>query len=408
MLRPGKEETQPQPKRDDAQIYGLQQQVDELRRQLKENLARQQWFEETYKQNEGRVAQLQMAQERLAQDIAQSLHARQIDDGRTKALISDLAVRVEGPDKQLRDLRAQIHELTESRKNERDADAGVQRQFDDLQRQIREMNAHIAKVAESQKSLRELVSELQGSVTEAQQELSHVADLQRVEEQRLRRHGVELQGLFEELRQQFTELSARSQRVDDVRRDLAEKFEALENRLIPMQDNADGLRQEIDKVRTLSTEHYMTQQERLEEVRAQIDGQLTDMRGVGDQRTDRYMSRFGVIEERLHEIDQKLTEFPSRFEALERKDEVIGAETDAIEEWLVMRQISAMETVLDEVRKRREDRAPSLNPGVARATTPPPEPPAPGSVFNPAGLIRSVRDAKPPVRGSGGEQEGYD
>ena len=146
------------PKRDEAQIYAMQQQIDELRRQLKENLARQQWFEEVYKQGEGRVAQLQLAQDRLAQDITQTLHVRQIDDGRTKAQISELAVRVEAPDKQLRDLRALYNELSEARKNERDATAGLQRQIDDLQRQIREINAHIAKVSEAQKSLRELVA----------------------------------------------------------------------------------------------------------------------------------------------------------------------------------------------------------------------------------------------------------
>src|SRR5437667_12704880 len=114
MLKSSKDEEQR--KRDESLVHAIQQQVDELRRQLKENLARQQWFEELYKQSEARVAQLQLAQDRLAQDIAQTLHVRQIDDGRVKAQLADLATRIEVPDKQIRDLRAQVQELSDSRK----------------------------------------------------------------------------------------------------------------------------------------------------------------------------------------------------------------------------------------------------------------------------------------------------
>jgi chromosome segregation ATPase len=398
MIRSGREETGAQPRRDDTPIHSLQQQIDELRRQLKENLARLQWFEETYKQNEGKVAQLQMSQDRLAQDIAQSLHVRQIDDGRTKAQLSELAVRVEAPDKQIRDLRALYGEMSESRKTDRDAASAMQRQIDELQRQIREQNAHIAKAGDAQKGVRELVAELQGTISEARQEVVHVADIQRVEEQRLRRQGVELQGLFEDLRQQFAELGARSQRVDDVRNHFTERVDALERRLEPLLSEIEKTQAEVERSRTLSTEQYMNAQTRLEEVRAQIENQLGEMRGVADQRTERYLSRFSALEERLGEIDQALGELPTRFEALERKDEVIGAEADGIEEWLVMRQIAAMEGLLDEVRKRRTERAPQLNPGSTRNIRPQSEAPTPGSVYNPSGLIKSVRDARPPQR----------
>src|SRR5438874_12155253 len=135
-------------RREEAQLYGLQQQIDELRRQLKENLARQQWFEELYKQNEGKVSQVQITQDRLTHDVAQSMHARQIDDARMKAQIADLAQQVESPDKQLRELRAQIQELTDGRKTDRDTDNVAQRQIDDLQGQIREINSHIGQVGD--------------------------------------------------------------------------------------------------------------------------------------------------------------------------------------------------------------------------------------------------------------------
>src|SRR5947199_9845908 len=98
-----------QRKRDEAQLYSVQQQIDELRRQLKENLARQQWFEELYRQGEGKFSQLQLAQERLAQDVAQTLHARQVDERRMKAQIANIARQIESLDKQIRALRSNMH-----------------------------------------------------------------------------------------------------------------------------------------------------------------------------------------------------------------------------------------------------------------------------------------------------------
>ena len=106
---------------------------------------------------------------------------------------------------------------------------------------------------------------------------------------------------------------------------------------------------------------------------------------------DRYMNRFIGIDDRLREIEQMLGELPSRFEALERSDEKIGSETDAIEEWLVLRQLAAMENVLEEVRKRRAERASALgkqSPASSSSAS------APGSVYNPAGLLRSMRECK--------------
>jgi chromosome segregation ATPase len=155
------------------------------------------------------------------------------------------------------------------------------------------------------------------------------------------------------------------------------------------------IRHDIGQLEKTSNEQYLLQQERLENVRSQIEAQLGEMRNIGDQRTDRIMTRFNGVDERLRAIEQLISEFPSRFEALERRDEVIGSEADSIEEWLVLRQIEALEHVLDDVRKRRADRATTFGtrPGDKTKGNS-----RPGSVYNPEGLIKSVRDARPPSR----------
>ncbi len=380
-------------KRDEAQLYSIQQQVDELRRQLKENLARQQWFEELYRQGEGKISQIQMSQDRLSQDVAQTLHARQIDEGRMKAQIADLGQRVESPDKQIREIRAQIQELNNAIKTDRETDNTDRHQAEDLQRQIRELNSSISRISDGQRQLRDLIQELDSAIGEVRGEALHVAELQRVEEQRLRRQGVELQELFETLRQQFTEVAAKSQRVDDVRRQLVERIEAVEEQLALLRKTEEGIDTQLDRLEKMGTDQYVAQQERLETTRVQLEAQLIEMRQVADQRIERYMARFAATDDRLRAIEQLISELPGRFEALERRDEKIGAEADTIEEWLVVRQLAAMESVLEEVRKRRSDRASVLNPKSESAANS-----APGSVYNPSGLLKSVKDAKPPTR----------
>ena len=401
MLKSSRDEDQR--KRDEAQFYGIQQQLDELRRQLRENLARQQWFEELYKQNEGKVSQLQLAQDRLTQDVAQALHARQIDEGRTKAQVADLATRIEAPDKQIRDLRSQIGELAEARKADRDSDAAVQRQIDEVHRQIREVNSHISQASEAYKHLSDIIRELEATISEVRDETLHVGELQRIEEQRLRRQGVELQEMFESLRQQFAEIAARSQRVDDVRKQLTERIEVIEEQIKPIHQVEETMSDDIERIERTANEQYIAQQERLEVIRVQLESQLSEFRQLHDQRTDRTMSRFNQLEERLRSIDSALSELPSRFEALERRDEMIGSEADTIEEWLVLRQMAAFESMLDDVRKRRTERADTITTG--QFHRPAPQPESPGSVYNPSGLLRSVRDAKPPRKGAENESD---
>jgi chromosome segregation ATPase len=216
--------------------------------------------------------------------------------------------------------------------------------------------------------------------------------MQRLEEQRLRRSGVELQEMFESLRQQFTEVSAKSQRVDDVRRQLVERIEAVEETVSTLRTDDDSTRKEIERLDKTEMEHYLSQQDRIETIRIQVEASLSEMRQVADQRIDRYTNRFLTVDERLRNIEQLLSEIPPRFEALERRDETIGAEADSIEEWLVMKQLAAMESVLEEVRKKRAERSTFLprksSDGQASS----------GSSYYPHGLLKSVRDARPPIR----------
>ena len=272
------------------------------------------------------------------------------------------------------------------------SNSAAQLQMDVVQGQIRELNAHLGQVSDSQRQLRDVIQELNSALAEVRQEALHVSELQTKEEQRLRRNGIELQGMFEALRQQFADVSAKSQRVDDVRRQLTERMEAVEERLGTVATEGTSQAVDLDRIEKAYVEQSLNHQERLEAVRLQLETQLSEQRGINDQRMDRIMSRFNGIDDRLRDLEQGLAEMPSRFDALERRDDLIGVEADMIEEWLVGRQIKALEDILEEARKRRSERSSTINVNSRLKPAP-----APGSVFNPAGLLKSVRDAKPPM-----------
>src|SRR5439155_17841042 len=146
-------------------------------------------------------------------------------------------------------------------------------QIEELQAQLREIHSALSIVGDSQHQLRDLIQELDSAIGEVRNEALHVAELQRMEEQRLRRQGVELQELFEALKQQFAEVAARSQRVDDVRRQLIERIEAVEEQISMVHKGEETTDNDLDRVEKLATEQYLVQQERLETIRVQIEAQ---------------------------------------------------------------------------------------------------------------------------------------
>src|SRR5437868_12438448 len=104
-----------------------------------------------------------------------------------------------------------------------------------------------------------------------------------------------------------------SQRVDDVRRQLIERIEGVEEQLTRLHTEEGTTGWDVDRVEKQATEQYIAQQERLETVRGQIEAQLGEMRQVSDQRMERYMNRFTGVDERLRAMEQTLSEIPSRF-----------------------------------------------------------------------------------------------
>lgn len=362
-------------KRDEATTYQMQQQIDDLRRQLREALARQQWLEDLYKNTEGQVAQLQIHQERHVQDVSQTLQVRQIEDGRLKQQIAELAQKVEEPLKPIRDLRAQLVELADARRQDRERVAGDVRQIEGLQGQLRQLVSQIGMIADGQRQLRDLVQELDAVNNETRQEIQRVAESQRLEEQRLRRQGLELQEAFESLRTQFAEITSRSTRVDDVRRQVLEQIELLQGHLAERIEHETHFSQAISRLDKVVLENHVTVHERIESTRAGFSAELTEVRQIGDQRMDRYITRFQQLEERIRDLDSRIADTLPYFETLRRHDEEIELAIDVVEERHLRHELANLEAQMEEMRQRRAKKQ--------------------AEAAQKAALVRNVREARP-------------
>ena len=132
-------------KRGEAQIYQLQQQVDELRRLLREQMARQNSVEEYLKQGQSVIVTVRDQVDKQTAEFHQAFQVRVLEEHRIKQELAELQVRSTEPIKPLRELRSQITQLFEQRRREGEQ-VGVDKQaVEKVATMARDTQAHIGR-----------------------------------------------------------------------------------------------------------------------------------------------------------------------------------------------------------------------------------------------------------------------
>lgn len=367
-------------KREEAQMFTVQQQIDELRRQFREGQARQQWLEDALKQSESRAAQLQLSVDKQSQEIIQSLQVRQIEDQRLRKQMAELELRVEEPLKPIKEIRAQIAELAERyRASQNQATVSVQ-QVEALQQQLREVGAQVTMLGDQHRQMNDTQRELNGAIGDNRQEIVRLTEAQRIEEQRLRRQDIEVQQSVEVMRNEFTSMIARIIQLEDTRKRFVEEVDALASSLTTLHAEYNKLEDLLERLSRENGERYLAQQERIETVRVQLEADLADLRQVSDQRGERLFARLQQLEDRLRTVEGDLSLLPGQIEALKQRDEFQVEQAEDLYEQHLIRELEMAEQMLARHRKQHQ-RAEEAQPSSTTA--------------NPS-LIRSAREARPP------------
>ena len=146
-----------QSKKGEAQVFQLQQQVDELRRLLREQIARQHSLEDNWKSSEARIIQVREQADKQAAELTQMVQVRLLEEHRMKQELSDIQVRVNEPAKPIRELRSQVAEIIETRRREGEQVGLDKMALEKLNVAIRDLQGQIGRLDGYIKDFREAV-----------------------------------------------------------------------------------------------------------------------------------------------------------------------------------------------------------------------------------------------------------
>jgi chromosome segregation ATPase len=203
-----------------SQIVYLQGQIDELRRQIKDQTTKYNWAMEQVRKVESSVAQIEGLYERYRQEVALALDGYRRDISTLRKEVAAALIKIEEGGKPIREMQTQIHQLGEARKQDREQVAGWLVRIEEVEQRTL---AWQARIKEGEERHRALASQLDGlhDVDEAvRAEMRKFNEELQIEKQSLRRQAVEAQQLVADVRPVLDDHHSRLVRLDEIRQQI--------------------------------------------------------------------------------------------------------------------------------------------------------------------------------------------
>jgi DNA repair exonuclease SbcCD ATPase subunit len=330
-----------------SQIVYLQGQIDELRRLLKDQTNKYNWAMEQVRKTEATVAQVQSLFDRHAEEVTQANELVRRDVVALRKEVAGALVKIDEGVRPIRDLQAQIQQVAEARKGDRDYVASWLGRIEQLERQILGVQAQTKELDERQRQLLLQLDRLREADTVAVQEARRVGDELQIEKQSLRRQSVEAQQLVMDVRTVLDEHASRIARLDEIRQHIDLFSETLPKQLTDLAGRLPELTSEIKRVERISSERFLMNQERLEEVRLQADEKITELQEADEQHLRQLTAWLERVDGYLRELEQRLTRSTARLEQANQSGSLRVAE-------LERREVTTLDTLLDAFRAAAE------------------------------------------------------
>ena len=303
---------------DQSQMVYLQGQIDELRRALKDQTNKYNWAMEQVRKVEGSVAQIEASQDRQRQEIALALEGFRRDITGLRKDVANVLVKSEENVKPLREIQAQIHQLNEARKADRDHVAGWLLRIEDLEQSTRGWYGQIKEVDERYKGLVGRFDALYAADDTARSEIRKVAEDLQVEKQSLRRQVIEAQQLVADMRSVIDDHNSRIVRLDEIRQQIDLFAAQLPGQVAELGDRLNETASEIKRVDRHANEQFLISQERLEDVRHQHEEKVQSIQEADEHQLRQLNAWLERVDGLVREIDQRILRMNSHFEGLSR------------------------------------------------------------------------------------------
>lgn len=333
-----------------SQLVYLQGQIDELRRLLKDQTNKYQWAMEQIRKNEGTIAQIQSLFDRHTGEVAQANEIVRRDVVALRREVAAALVKIEDGLRPIRDMQAQIQQVAEARKQDRDFLAGWLSRIEQVERQIATLSSQVKELDERQRQLTLQLERLREADAAVMQEVRRFGDDLQVEKQSMRRMAVEAQQFVADLQPVVEEQRSRIDRLEEIRQHIDLFAEMLPAQIKELSAKIPDLIAEMKRIERISTERFLMNQERLEELRQMADERMSSLQETDEQYLRQMTAWLERIDSWLRELEQRLSRTTDRLE-LEQKAHLLRImELERREVDTLQMQFDALQRRLEQVR----------------------------------------------------------
>jgi chromosome segregation ATPase len=330
-----------------SQMVYLQGQIDELRRLIKEQNNKYSWTMEQVRKAEGGVSQVEGLFDRFRNEVTQALDGFRRDIAALRKDVAGALVKVEEGGRPIREMQAQIQQLGEARRQDREAVSGWLTRIEDLEQRTLGWQSEFKQAEERHRALAHQFDALSGMDEGLRAEIRKVAEELQVEKQSLRRQAIEAQQLVADLRPLIEAHENRIMRLDEIRQQIDLFAEQLPGQISTLGVQIAEAAGEIRRVERLSTERFLMSQERVEEVRRLQDDRIATLEEVDQANLRQLTTWIERIDSWLRELEQRQARAGTQITDIQREYAVQLNDLEA-------RDIQLLETLMAALRGRME------------------------------------------------------
>jgi chromosome segregation ATPase len=289
-----------------SQLVYLQGQIDELRRMMKDQTSKYQWVVEQTRKTESSTSQMEGMVEHHRENVAQSMERARRDIIELRKEVADAVVKVDEGTKPIREIQAQLQQLAEARKQDREYIAPWLTRIEDIEQKALLLHNQIRENEERHRQLALQLDRLREADTAVLQEVRKVGESIDTEKQSLRRQIVELEQAIEETSESTRDYSGRIGRVEEWYEQLKLVIDNVAEQISGSDDQIAAVHSEIKRVETDTNDWFMVNQERLEELRQQSNVRMDEMQDLEEQHMRQLSAWIDRLDGWVRELEQRL------------------------------------------------------------------------------------------------------
>lgn len=302
-----------------SQIVYLQGQIDELRRLIKDQTNKYNLAMDQIRRVEGSVSQVDGILDRHRQEVGQALDGYRRDIAMLRKEVASALIKIEEGIRPIREMQTQIHQLGETRKQDRDYVAGWLVRLEELEQRLMNLPSQLRELDDRQRATEGRFEGIYAADESIRAEVRKVYEDMQVEKQSLRRQAVEAQQLVADVRGILDDHHNRIVRLDEIRQNIDLFAEQLPPQIEGLQQKFAGTLEDIKRIERVSTERFLMNQERLEEVRHQQDERVITLQETDEQHLRQLTAWLERVDSLVHELEQRQSRSTARVESAQRE-----------------------------------------------------------------------------------------